>query len=339
MAHPLLLAWAGGAANPLRKKTMREAMKILLAVDGSECGLAAVEETARNPWPEGSVVKIVSVAEVPIPPAAWTMPMPGSSYEQLEKIIEERCSASITEATARFGEIAGARFEVASKMLTGEPKSALLDEAERWGADLIVLGTHGYNAFERFWLGSVSRTVLSHAKSSVRIVRRRKDHKDVGAGLRVLLAVDGSECSNAAVEEIASRPWPQGTSVQVVSVIHLPFTPTPEVWMLSTSDYAAMEQRGREQAEVAINSASLRLRESNAARETPLTLSGNAIVGHAEETIIETAKAWGADLVVLGSHGYGGLQRFLLGSVSQAVASHAPCSVEVVRQVSEKESE
>ncbi|MFN0109228.1 MAG: universal stress protein [Blastocatellia bacterium] len=313
-------------------------MKILLAVDGSESSLAAVEETARNCWPQGSVVKIVSVAEVPVPPAMWAMPMPGSSYEQLEKIIEERCSASIAQAIARFTEIAGANTELTSKMLTGDPKSALLDEAERWQPDLIVVGTHGYNAFERFWLGSVSRAVLAHSHSSVQIVRKPKESNQVSAAMRVLLAVDGSECSNAAVEEIASRPWPRGTEVQALSVIHLPFTPTPEVWMLSTSDYARMEQRGREQAEVVVNTASLRLRESNAEREIPLTLTGNAIVGHAEETILETAKAWNADLIVLGSHGYGGFKRFLLGSVSQAVASHAPCSVEVVRQAACQEA-
>jgi nucleotide-binding universal stress UspA family protein len=60
-------------------------------------------------------------------------------------------------------------------------------------------------------------------------------------------------------------------------------------------------------------------------------LSSEAVLGHPEEVIIGNAKTWEADLVVLGSHGYRGFERFLLGSVSQAVASHAPCSVEIVR--------
>jgi nucleotide-binding universal stress UspA family protein len=55
-------------------------------------------------------------------------------------------------------------------------------------------------------------------------------------------------------------------------------------------------------------------------------------VGHPAETIIETAKKWGSDLVALGSHGYRGFTRFLIGSVSYAVASHATCSVEIVRK-------
>jgi nucleotide-binding universal stress UspA family protein len=70
-----------------------------------------------------------------------------------------------------------------------------------------------------------------------------------------------------------------------------------------------------------------------------LILTGKTLVGHAEEIIIETAKDWGADLIVLGSHGYRAIERFLLGSVSQAVASHAPCSVEIVRKAPRQEAQ
>jgi nucleotide-binding universal stress UspA family protein len=74
------------------------------------------------------------------------------------------------------------------------------------------------------------------------------------------------------------------------------------------------------------------LLDSNTEREAPLTFTSEAIVGHAAEIIIETAKKWGANLVALGSHGRRGFSRFLLGSVSYTVASHAPCSVEIVRK-------
>jgi nucleotide-binding universal stress UspA family protein len=149
--------------------------------------------------------------------------------------------------------------------------------------------------------------------------------------MRILLPVDGSEFGDAAVEEIANRPWPPGSEVQVISVIHLPFEPGPEVWALPESHFLRLENAERERAESVINRAIARLRESGASRETPLTLTSEVVVGHPAETIIETAKKWGADLVALGSHGYSGFTRFLLGSVSYAVASHAPCSVEIVR--------
>jgi nucleotide-binding universal stress UspA family protein len=311
---------------------MRKAMKILLAVDGSEASLAAVEEAARTPWPEGSIVRVVSVTDIPFPTQQWAMPMPTGSYEEWERIFEERSVENTAQAMARFGEIAGAQTEMTAKTLKGDPKIAILDEAERWGADLIVVGTHGYNALERFWLGSVSRALASHAKCSVEIARRLKGRGADEKAMRILLAVDGSEFSDAAVEEIANRPWRQGSEVHVISVIHLPFEPGPEVWALPESFYFKLENAERERAGSAINRAIARLRETDPERETPLTLTSEVVVGRPAVTIIETAKRLGADLIALGSHGYRGFTRFMLGSVSYAVASHAPCSVEIVRK-------
>src|SRR5215467_14131450 len=197
---------------------MRNAMKILLAIDGSEASIAAVEEAARTPWPEGSVVRIVSAAEAPFPTREWSAPMPSGSYEEWGRMFVKRSVETTAQAMARFGEIAGARTEARAKTLLGDPRTAILDEAERWGADLIIVGTHGYNALERLWLGSVSRAVASHAKCSVQIVRRRTVQdaaRNYGKAMRILLAVDGSEFGDAAVEEIADRPWPPGSEVHV----------------------------------------------------------------------------------------------------------------------------
>jgi nucleotide-binding universal stress UspA family protein len=150
--------------------------------------------------------------------------------------------------------------------------------------------------------------------------------------MRILLAVDGSEFGDAAVEEIADRPWAPGSKVPVISVIHLPLEPGPDVWALPESYYFKLEKAERERAGSVVNHAIARLRESDAERDTPLSLTSETIVGRPAETIIETAKRWGADLVALGSHGRRGFTRFLLGSVSYEVASHAPCSVQIVRK-------
>jgi len=309
-------------------------MKVLLAVDGSECSLAAVEEAARTPWPEGSVVRIVSAAELATTALAWGLPISGT-FEEWEKMFENRSIANIAQAMARFGEITGGQTEVTTKTLKGDPKNAILDEAEHWGADLIVVGTHGYNTLERIWLGSVSRAIASHAGCAVLIVRRRKASAVKREGIKILLAVDGSEFSDATVEEIASRPWPRGSEVRVLSALHLQFAPTPEVWALPDSYYAQAEKTMREQGEAAVQKAAARLIASNPGRTekgAPLAVTTEVIPGHAEEVIIEVAKQWDADLIMLGSHGRSGIGRFLLGSISQAVASHAPCSVEIIRK-------
>ncbi len=307
---------------------MKNSMKILLAVDGSPCSLAAVEEAARRQWPAGSEIEIVSAMELPTPVVVGTLPMPDTYYGEWEKAIEDQAAANTARALTRLQEKGGAEISATTKTLRGEPKVAILEEAERWGADLLIVGTHGYNAFERFWLGSVSRAIASHAHCSVLIVRKPETSVG-GSAFRILLAVDGSECGNLAVDEVANGSWPAGSEVCVLSAIHLPMSPTPETWALPDSYYAQVEKEGREHAQEVIENVVARLKASE--RDIPLTVSSKAVVGHAEETIISAAKEWKADLIVLGSHGYSGFKRFLLGSVSQAVASHAPCSVEIVR--------
>lgn len=312
---------------------MRKAMKVLIAIDGSPFSIAAIDEAARIPWPPDSKVKIISAIEMPTPVVIGTLPMPDNYYSEWEKALEDQANANTTNALARFGEKGGAGVDATAKTVKGDPKTAIVEEAEHWGADLIIVGTHGYNAFERFWLGSVSRAIASHAHCSVQIVRHPKDGGQVeNKAMKILLAVDGSACGDRAAMEVAERPWPVGSEVCVLSAIHLPMTPTPETWALSDSYYAHAEKIGRQQAEESIQKSIGVLNSTNKDREVPLSVIGQAIVGHAEEVIISTAKEWGADLIVLGSHGYKGFQRFLLGSVSQAVASHASCSVQIVRE-------
>ena len=147
--------------------------------------------------------------------------------------------------------------------------------------------------------------------------------------MKILLAVDGSEYSKFAAESVAGRPWPAGSVVKVISAIEPPYFPTTETWTLPESYYAEIETAGKDQARGAIQSAADMLRASKVAQ---LEIISEARDGHAKDVILDEAKQWGADLIVLGSHGYRGLRRFLLGSVSHAVAAHAPCSVEIVRK-------
>lgn len=137
--------------------------------------------------------------------------------------------------------------------------------------------------------------------------------------MKILIGVDDSEFSRAAVASVANRPWPENTQVNVVFVVD----------NMSDADYARVE-RNRNQYEIArkaIDNAFETLKKS----QTYLRINGEIIEGSAKQALLDEADKWGADLLVVGSHGRRGLNRFLLGSVSQAVALHAKCSVEIVR--------
>ena len=146
--------------------------------------------------------------------------------------------------------------------------------------------------------------------------------------MKILLAVDGSPCSDVAVEEVARRPWPEGSSVKVLNAFELPLAAAPEGWALPPSYFEGLDQAVRTQARSVVDHTLERLRTK---LDKKITIDGQFLPGPPRAVILDEAESWGADLIVVGSHGYGRFERFLLGSVSQSVVSHAKCSVEVVR--------
>lgn len=137
--------------------------------------------------------------------------------------------------------------------------------------------------------------------------------------MKILIGVDESKFSQVAVESVARRLWTAGTEVKVVSAVEPPFITEAENQGLNGNYY--------EIARRAIDRAIATLRAS----DNHFELTGDIVEGSAKKVILDEAESWGADLIVVGSHGRRGLDRFLLGSVSQAVALHANCSVEIVR--------
>lgn len=144
--------------------------------------------------------------------------------------------------------------------------------------------------------------------------------------MKILLAVDGSPCSDEAIEEIAGRPWPRGSEIKVLTAFELSILPTPETWALPAGYLDEMDRAARQQAQAVVDRAVEKLKKSDA-----VLIHGQPLPGPARIVILDEAESWDADLIVVGSHGYRAWERFLLGSVSQSVVSHAKCSVEVVR--------
>ena len=146
-------------------------MKILLAVDGSPCSDKAVEEIARRPWPAQSKIKVLTAIELPIPPTPEAWAIPPTYLEELDLAASDQARSVVEQAVAKLRAAMGSEANVTGEALPGPPRVVILDKAESWGADLIVVGSHGYRAWERFLLGSVSQSVVAHAKCSVEVVR------------------------------------------------------------------------------------------------------------------------------------------------------------------------
>jgi nucleotide-binding universal stress UspA family protein len=143
--------------------------------------------------------------------------------------------------------------------------------------------------------------------------------------MRILLAIDDSKFSEAAIEAVIEQARPQNTEVRVLHVVEqVPLLVAREMGGYDPALETAWESQ-RQQADALVARAAELLRRRG--------LDVTAVVerGDPKLKILDVAEEWHADLIVLGSHGRKGLSRFLMGSVSDAVARHAPCSVEVVR--------
>jgi nucleotide-binding universal stress UspA family protein len=151
-------------------QTGGRAMKILIAVDGSESSDVAVEEVSKRPWPTDSAVRIISVAETL---SLEALSLPPRYREEIERAARHRAETIVERAIARLRDSDARIFPISSTVVIDSPKDAIVEEAERWDADLIVVGSHGYRGTERALLGSVSQAVATLAKCSVEIARRR----------------------------------------------------------------------------------------------------------------------------------------------------------------------
>jgi len=138
------------------------------------------------------------------------------------------------------------------------------------------------------------------------------------------LATDGSDCSIAAARSIAARQWPPDSEFRVISVADI-VEPGIEPWYTDVALLEELQRLNRQNAQQAIDSA---LEILIAAGLAPMK---EGLTGLPKAAILDDAGRWNADLIIVGSHGRRGVDRVLLGSVSESVAVHAHCSVEVIR--------
>jgi nucleotide-binding universal stress UspA family protein len=140
--------------------------------------------------------------------------------------------------------------------------------------------------------------------------------------VKILLATDGSKYSEAAAQFVAKQFRSQDHEIRVLSVVE-PISTAP-ISQMSPGYYPELEGQKREAKALAEQTA-------KALAAAGFRVSASVAAGDAKCMILDEAAEWPCDLIVVGSHGHKGLERFLLGSVSEAVAHHASCSVVIVR--------
>ncbi len=148
-------------------------MKILLATDGTKYSDAALQFLGKFAFSEGDHIKIVSVVDMALP---VSIDLYNGDYLpstlEIEKTAKENAENTLSDTAQRAREIiSDPNALISTEILIGSPERKIVETAEEMKADLIIVGSHGYNRWERLLLGSISDSVVHHAHCSVLIVR------------------------------------------------------------------------------------------------------------------------------------------------------------------------
>lgn len=310
-------------------------MKILIGYDGSECADAALDDLRRAGLPRKAEARILSVADVFLPPpvsegVADTFPLyvPAGikrAHEHAASAVEEAREMAVRAAHRVRESFPG--WDVYPEACADSPAWALVKKSDEWKADLVVVGAQGHTILGgRLILGSVSQRVLYEARCSVRVARDGA-RKGIDDPVRIVVGMDGSPGAEAAIEAVAKRVWPAGSEARLVSALDTFMLVEPNPQKPSVLRWVEAEDaEDRELVRKVYEPYVKRLHEAG------LIASVELRKGNAKHLLVEESEVWGADSVFVGAKGMRGAGRLLLGSVSASVAARAHCSVEMVRR-------
>ncbi len=287
-------------------------MKVLVAIDGSKYSRWGLEWVTRMPFvvpPQVTAMYVIDIASLRAPFMVQPVIVGNERYirEEIQRL-EERGKKAVAEAKNLMtslklkGKVVKEQGAVAVSILKRAPK--------RDG--LLIVGSRGLDALDRFMLGSVSTHVTTHAPCSVLVVK-----EEARPLSRVVFSTDGSKSSDKALDFLLKKLRSDVlgsnggyTAIEVVVVHVMPFLKYPE-----------------------IKQAGVKLVEQSAEK----LIKGGFVVdeafrlGKPAEEILKVATQKKADLIVTGAKGMGAVARFLLGSVSTKIVQHSNCTVLVVR--------
>ena len=326
-------------------------MKVLIPVEDALFASAIVGFISNHDWKPGTEFCIMNVIEPYLTdeaaPGVPHAPM-ASLFAATEKQILSQAQSLVDSVAARLRKVLPeARLE--SLVLKGHITDEILQRAKNEEIDLIVAGSHGRNGFQRFFLGSVSFILATEAPCSVVLVKPDEDilddwtkiehHHSADAeelltrlehkirdqkNKRIMLALDESSNSDQIVDFVMHHSWAVAPHFQLITVLRRPEHGIFPVTEALTELYEDKVKIRRS----TLRRLALKMRDHYHSPHIEESL----LEGDPKETIVEAARLWGADLIVVGCHYRNALQRMAISSVSMAVLSTAPCSVLLLKE-------
>ncbi len=239
----------------------------------------------------------------------------GIAPEQLEqrlKIGEKLCAGAKDMITGEFG------IDASYVLCEGDAPEVIAEIAEGKKADLIVLGTYGRKGLHRLFMGSVTSQVILHSTIDTLIVKKPCS-ECTGVYKSILVPFEGSEFSRKALTRACQLSKLDGAEVTVLYVI-----PRYEE-MIDFFKTESISSSLHQEAERIIAQA------VDLAHIQGITPATEIVEGHAAEKTVETARRLKADLIAMGSHGYRGINKAMMGSTAERVILNAACPILVVR--------
>jgi nucleotide-binding universal stress UspA family protein len=308
-------------------------MKVLLAVDGSSYSDMATEMVKALRLPSQTEVTVITVVPEHTFLGGITLgKLRGASAKK-----EAQQQKALELLLQPIQALSASKLKVDSLVRWGNPAEEVLKVADERGSSLIVMGAKGLTDLLAFHLGSVTLTVMKHAKASVLLVRQTTHSttqvssakKKAATINRILMATDGSKYSDMVTQFLLNLPLRRHCEVIVVTALqsHLAAWIKMPTLDLQTNQELLARLQAAEESEA---------RKIMAKSEEQFRVKGHktasaVLRGGAAESILAAAKRYEPDIIALGSRGLSGIESLLLGSVAERIARHADCSVLIGR--------
>lgn len=287
--------------------------RLLVPVDGSDASHTAARYALALADATGAAVDVVHVVET----SRGGDALGGEEHARVLANRGETMLATVRELAE------GTDVEVTTELLDGAPYRAILDRADETGAHLVAMGRHGAGSVGERLLGGVTEKVLRSGTVPVLTVRPDgTDDRGLVDADRVLLPTDGSECAELAAEHAATVADLAGATMHVVSVADLDAAGGLfNAGGLSAEFVANVEDRCAEAAD----------RMAGMVRSATGGEVETAVVrGRPAAALRDYVEANGIDAVVMGAHGRSGVERWMLGSVTERLLRTVDAPVLVV---------